>query len=318
MSSGSSAVVPNPANEGYECVHCSARVPSLFVKFADPSNTSLVQCPACGQLADIHLSFPFEVLLLDIVLLKPPVYRHLLRNRGGDAQQERQRHQWLEMLRLGALVLAIDTLVRCCGSPTKTEIEFLLLYLRTLAYCLIETLSLLLCIAVSSALMALPPSRWSDLRLVPLTFFYSSLPTILFLSITSVIWRADYLAPPSSTGASPALPPFLNALTTRLDALYRSHAPSPSRDATAGSQSALLVRYAASLSRANLRSPLAEVGAARGWASEALLRKWVGGQSALVAFSVLLRKSRVETAGVLLVAWLLHLVVLHAVDPFLS
>lgn len=130
------------------------------------------------------------------------------------------------------------------------------------------------------------------------------------------------------------LPPFLAPLTTRLDALYRSH-----RAGAATEQSGpALVRYAASFSRANLRSPLAEVGSARGWASEAVLRKWVGGQSALVAFSgalvcsfargreadaeetpaVLLRTSKTRTALVLLVAWLLHLVVLHAVDPFLS
>ncbi|BGP43607.1 hypothetical protein JCM10449v2_007648 [Rhodotorula kratochvilovae] len=168
--------------------------------------------------------------------------------------------------------------VRCFGSTTETESEFLLLYLRTFAYCVIETLSLLLCIATSSIVLALPPSRWSDLRLVPLTFFYSSLPTILFLTITSIIWRAEYVpSPASSSFSSPALPPFLSALTTRLDALYRVHAPS----ATAATGQSRVLRYAASLSRANLRSPLAEVGAARGWAGEAVLRKWVGGSSAL-------------------------------------
>ncbi|TNY22056.1 Arv1-like family-domain-containing protein [Rhodotorula diobovata] len=315
MANGSRLAPPVDSKESYECVNCSAKVPSLFVQYSDPGNTSLVQCAACGNLADVHLSFPFEVLaLLDLVLLKEPVYRHLLRNRGGRSAHERQKHQLAQSLKLGSLVLAVDTLVRCFGTETATESEFLLLYAKTAAYCFLETLSLLLCIAVSAALVALPAARWRDLRLVPLTYFYASLPVVLFLSITSIIWRDEYLPGPDLPPTSAVLPPFLAPLTTRLDALYRSH-----RAGAATEQSGpALVRYAASFSRANLRSPLAEVGSARGWASEAVLRKWVGGQSALVAFSVLLRTSKTRTALVLLVAWLLHLIVLHAVDPFLS
>lgn len=80
------------------------------MQYSDPGNTSLVQCAACGNLADVHLSFPFEVLaLLDLVLLKAPVYRHLLRNRGGRSAHERQRHQLAQSLKLGSLVLAVDT-----------------------------------------------------------------------------------------------------------------------------------------------------------------------------------------------------------------
>ncbi|GAA5848607.1 hypothetical protein JCM9279_002716 [Rhodotorula babjevae] len=298
--------------EPYECVRCSSKVSSLFVKYSDPGNTSLVQCSTCGNLADVHQSFPLEVLLLlDLVLLKSPVYRHLLRNRGGSSAQERQQYQLAQSLKLGALVLAIDTLVRCIGTETATEYEFLILYAKTGAYCLLETLSFLFCVTVAALLIALPRRQWRDLRLVPLTYFYASLPVVLFLTITSVIWRDEYL-PSSSSTSSPALPPFLAPLTTRLDALYRSH-----RAGTSTPQPAI-VRYAASYSRANLRSPLAEVGSARGWASEAVLRKWVGGTSAVVAFSVLLRTSKVRSAVVLLVAWLLHLVVLHALDPFLS
>ncbi|KPV73241.1 uncharacterized protein RHOBADRAFT_55013 [Rhodotorula graminis WP1] len=312
MADAARAVVHDSSPEQYECVHCSAEVPSLFVKYSDPGNTSLVQCASCGQLADVHQSFPLEVLLLlDLVLLKSPVYRHLLRNRGGATAQDRHKYQLAQSFKLGALVLAVDTLVRCFGTETATESEFLALFAKTGAYCLVETLSFLFCVCIAAVIVTLPRSCWHDLRLVPLTYFYASLPVVLFLAITSVIWRDEYL-PSSSSTSSPALPPFLAPITTRLDALYRSH-----RAGTSTPQPAI-VRYAASFSRANLRSPLAEVGSARGWASEAVLRKWVGGQSAVVAFSVLLRTSKARSAVVLLVAWLLHLVVLHAIDPFLS
>lgn len=69
-----------------------------------------MQCSSCGNLADVHQSFPLEILvLLDLVLLKSPVYRHLLRNRGGSSAQDRHSYQHAQSLRLGALVLAVDT-----------------------------------------------------------------------------------------------------------------------------------------------------------------------------------------------------------------
>ncbi|PRQ70697.1 Arv1-like family-domain containing protein [Rhodotorula toruloides] len=132
----------------YECIHCSSPTPSLYIKYSDPSNTSLLQCSACSRIADIYQSFDFPVLLLDLLLLKPEVYRHLLRNRGGTSNTKRVAHQARESLRLGAIVLGADALVRCVGAQTQNESDALLLYLRTLGYCLIETLSLLLCIAL--------------------------------------------------------------------------------------------------------------------------------------------------------------------------
>lgn len=181
-------------------------------------------------------------------------------------------------------------------------------------------------------------SNARSLRLVPLTFFYATFPVILFLVISSIIWRAEYLpvSPASASSATPPVPFLLSSLSARLDALYTAHTVAP---ASSENGSDAFLRFVASFSRANLKSRLAEVASARGWASEALLRKWVGGTSAVVAFSgtcclsvfalksllidvkwqaVLFRTSKRKTAAVLLLAWLFHLIALHAIDPYLS
>lgn len=83
------------------------------------------------------------------------------------------------------------------------------------------------------------------------------------------------------------------------------------------------------------------MGNASGWANEALLRKGVGGSSAVVGVSgefravyerlrwlpiarltslltpALLNTSKRRTVVILLLAWSFHLVVLHVVDPLL-
>lgn len=124
---------------------------------------------------------------------------------------------------------------------------------------------------------------YSRLELVPLTALSALVPTTFFLVVTSVVWREEYLATPANSDGGFSSGVF--AILSPLDELYRRHAA----EIQAAQGDAALVSpalaYLASFSRANLRSGLAQVGAAKGWASEAILRKGIGGASALVAFS---------------------------------
>ena len=43
----------------------------------------LTQCPHCKKFADKYVEHDFVVLFIDLVLIKPEVYRHLLFNRLG-------------------------------------------------------------------------------------------------------------------------------------------------------------------------------------------------------------------------------------------
>ncbi|GAA5836318.1 hypothetical protein JCM5353_005986 [Sporobolomyces roseus] len=299
-----------PSASGYECVTCSASVESLYTSYFQQSNTSLLQCPHCNELeADKYLSFPLAISLLDLLLLKPPVYRHLLRNRGGNTLLDRRKHQAIETLRLAAITLSVDSLVRCVPSPAVTDIDNVKLFIQTFGYCTLETISLFISIALSAILLAHPTRLYhnpSDLLLLPLALFYSSLPTTFFLLIASIIWRSEYLPSPSLTSSpSKGIPDFTPYLSN-LNLLHSNEVNSE------------WGKWVVSFSRAELKSGLAQVGSNRGWASEAVLRKGVGGSSAVIAVSVVLRISKRRAVAVLGLAWVIHLVLLHAIDGFIS
>jgi hypothetical protein len=114
-----------------------------------------------------------------------------------------------------------------------------------------------------------------SLALLPLALLYSSLPTTFFLVVSSIVWRQEYLPSPSLSST----PAALLDLSPYLDKF------NPSTDNKADSFDSTWAKYVVSYSRSNLRSGLAQVGSARGWASEAVLRKGVGGTSAIVAVS---------------------------------
>ncbi|GAA5834595.1 hypothetical protein JCM11251_007049 [Rhodosporidiobolus azoricus] len=340
-----------PASGSYECIRCGANVSSLYITYKDPSNTSLSICPASSSrpasssaplpsqphLADVYQSSPLPLILLDLLLLKSEVYRHLLRNRGGRNEEERQRHWLTETARLGGIVVGVDAVVRCIDVPTSTDREVLLLFAQTVLFCSIETVSIILAIAIA-ALLLRPNLRRSTplhLLLIPLTLFYSSLPLVFTLLVSSIIWRGEYSAPvtsassPSSAVANLSASPFSlfcsSSFPTSWSALpilsFQLPPPPSNISLASASQVEHAVAYIASYSRASLNSPLSQtLGTARArgwWASEALLRKGVGGGSCLVGFSVLFRASKLRTAAILVLAWLIHLVLLHAVDPLL-
>ena len=94
--------------------------------------------------------------------------------------------------------------------------------------------------------------------------FYSSIPTLFLLVISSLIWNAEYTA--QSVNPPPTLSTF-----------DRSHHPIL----------AILLDSLAKFGRGNLKSGISKgVGDVSGeWINEATLRKVVGGSSAIVALS---------------------------------
>ncbi|ORY76273.1 Arv1-like family-domain-containing protein [Leucosporidium creatinivorum] len=294
-----------PEAPSYACIHCSQPVASLYITYSDPSNTSLLQCPSCGHLLDIYTTLTFPVLLVDLLLFKQRVYRHLLSNRGSGDREERARERYQSMWRVGAVVVGLDAYIRCVSAgPLESAAPFRL-FARTLGYCLLETLSLHACIALASAIFLTftrrPSSKFSrsSLTLLPLTLFYTALPTLFLLTISSLIWPAEYSPTPSTpTTENPSLESLLGPIAT-----------SPTLRAG--------LKKLSWLSREHLKSGVSRVGNASGWANEALLRKGVGGSSAVVGVSALLNTSKRRTVAILLLAWSFHLVVLHVVDPLL-
>ncbi|KAJ7503544.1 Arv1-domain-containing protein [Mycena galericulata] len=217
------------------CTTCTTWVPFLYTVYASSYNLRLEQCTKCHTFADPYVEHDSLTLLLDLILLKRGVYRHLLYNRGADPRravdgpnsesstqiktvQEKEKIRWLTIFRFGAPLICVDAFIRWSHlnphqpadvSPwTKDTMSALF---RTLVGVSVETVAFhagVMCacyvvLGIADWLVSQRPM--SDIRrefrfsLIPLTLFYSSL-TKLFLLFLLTIWR------PSTSSGSPAAP----------------------------------------------------------------------------------------------------------------
>ncbi|OTA63796.1 Arv1-like protein [Hypoxylon sp. EC38] len=92
------------------CIECRHPVKTLWTQYSgagDPSsghNIRLTVCKNCGRFCDKYVEHDFVVLFIDLVLIKPQVYRHLLHN-----TLMRERDQFdPSIIRLGTLLLLFD------------------------------------------------------------------------------------------------------------------------------------------------------------------------------------------------------------------
>ncbi|KAG6017734.1 hypothetical protein E4U54_004265 [Claviceps lovelessii] len=92
------------------CIECRYPVKTLWTQYSGTSDKSsghnirLTVCRNCGRFCDKYVEHDFVVLFIDLVLIKPQVYRHLLHNtlmRDGDRFDP-------SILRLGVLLLLFD------------------------------------------------------------------------------------------------------------------------------------------------------------------------------------------------------------------
>ncbi|GAB7328021.1 hypothetical protein MBLNU13_g00074t1 [Cladosporium sp. NU13] len=92
------------------CIECRYPVSTLYTTYSKADDKALgkgvrlTQCPRCKRFADKYVEHDFVVLFIDLVLIKPQVYRHLLFNRLG---REDDRFD-PSIIRLGVLLLLFD------------------------------------------------------------------------------------------------------------------------------------------------------------------------------------------------------------------
>ncbi|KAE9987443.1 hypothetical protein EG328_002799 [Venturia inaequalis] len=123
----------------------------------------LTQCPRCKRFADKYVEHDFVVLFIDLVLIKPQVYRHLLFNRLGRDDDSFDP----SIIRLGILLLLFDVYLTWARIekadpdeplttlPPLSTHPLLLRYLFFLLLCLFSTIAFHLPIRL---LCAHPPS----------------------------------------------------------------------------------------------------------------------------------------------------------------
>jgi len=72
------------------CTSCTHPTPYLYTVYDSAYNLRLEQCAQCHAFADPYVEHDTLTLLLDLILLKRDVYRHLLFNRGRGARKLRR------------------------------------------------------------------------------------------------------------------------------------------------------------------------------------------------------------------------------------
>lgn len=100
----------------YRCIHCGHPTQTLFKVYRDRANTSLVACSSCDAVAaDPYVATERSLMLVDLVLSRASLYRHLTFN-CPPAQRLRQS------LKVNATVLALDALVRFLKELRETPV----------------------------------------------------------------------------------------------------------------------------------------------------------------------------------------------------
>jgi hypothetical protein len=87
------------------CVECNSPVTELYKEFSK-GHIRLTKCSVCKKFADKYIEMEWMPIFLDMMLLKPKVYRHILKNRIG--KYEKRYLIW----RLALLWLILDVCLR--------------------------------------------------------------------------------------------------------------------------------------------------------------------------------------------------------------
>ncbi|CAL1716136.1 unnamed protein product [Somion occarium] len=129
------------------CTNCSHPTPYLYTVYNTANNLRLEQCTQCHEFADPYVEHDTLTLILDLMLLKRNVYRHLLFNRGSGvrrighsephqstphstipgghenklrvpsaneekAESARTKARWTHILKLGTALIIVDAFIR--------------------------------------------------------------------------------------------------------------------------------------------------------------------------------------------------------------
>ncbi|KAF9881385.1 arv1-like family protein [Colletotrichum karsti] len=204
------------------CIECRHPVKTLWTKYSNADDKSsghnirLTVCRNCGQFCDKYVEHDFVVLFIDLVLIKPQVYRHLLHN---TLMKDDDRFD-SSIIRLGVLLLLFDVYLTWARiekqtvpkSPQEeganlgslTQQSIVSQYLFFLILCALSTL------AFHVSIRFLTSSTLSPLSILNVLPRYSrpnSVSTALLVSsstklfpILMVIWQYDVPAAARSLG----------------------------------------------------------------------------------------------------------------------
>ncbi|CAD6565396.1 MAG: hypothetical protein TREMPRED_001152 [Tremellales sp. Tagirdzhanova-0007] len=270
------------------CVNCTYPSDYLYTIYKTRSNIRLSVCPRCDAFLDPLIEHPPLILFLDLVLLKPRVFLHLLFNRGSTPFSATGPNQGLEerksarravvrgdLFWLITMTVFAETIVRLLPHLSALAIGPILIG-KTVGNVVAE-LSVQHLVTLGVALVVLKLRAWPIL--IPLTLLYTSLLPLL-LQVLLSIWYTPGLATDVSLPAS--------AISTRTPAIQERY----TRFIPEGLGNTLF----------QLENEVSRVlgGTDHVWAGTRLL----GGMSAGFGLRVLLPTKPWETTGVVLAGWI--------------
>ncbi|KAJ3457435.1 hypothetical protein FSOLCH5_012004 [Fusarium solani] len=203
------------------CIECRHPVKTLWTQYsgagdkASGHNIRLTVCRNCGQFCDKYVEHDFVVLFIDLVLIKPQVYRHLLYNTLTSDDDRLDP----SIVRLGILLLLFDVYLTWAriekqtvpdAAPGESNLgklaqqSIVFQYLFFLVFCALSTA------AFHVSIRFLTSSTFSPLNALGILPRYSrpnSVSTALLVSsysklfpILMVIWEYDVPAAARSLG----------------------------------------------------------------------------------------------------------------------
>lgn len=128
------------------CIECTQPVDSLYTRYS-PTNIRSTACPKCNKFADKYIEHDGVIIVIDLLLLKPQAYRHMVFNvlsttKDGDVLHEKTKRMWL----LITLFDVYMTWARAEKSYPPSEVNRYILTLPVLAqyivfliYCIVDT-----------------------------------------------------------------------------------------------------------------------------------------------------------------------------------
>jgi len=143
------------------CTRCTIYVPYLYTVYDSAFNLRLELCPQCNAFADPYVEHDGFSLLLDIILLKREVYRHLLYNRSSRPRYithnpneenhnseapslEMAKRRWGTVFRLGCFTVLVDSFIRWSRAypftaSRQSNSDPLVGFISAVALCLVDT-----------------------------------------------------------------------------------------------------------------------------------------------------------------------------------
>ncbi|KAL1819843.1 hypothetical protein ACET3Z_014712 [Daucus carota] len=89
-------------DKNLRCVHCGFPLKLLYIQYS-PGNIRLMKCEKCKQVADEYIECENMILVIDLILHKEKVYRHLFYNMF--TRETLNFEVWLWKLAFGFLVM---------------------------------------------------------------------------------------------------------------------------------------------------------------------------------------------------------------------